>query len=341
MTHEFKQIVESHIKATQKGQKTVLATVVALDGSSYRKPGVRMLIREDGKMTGAVSGGCVEKEVLRQSETVFKTQIPKVMTYDGRYRLGCEGILHILIEPLQLSANFIKSFEQTIAERVVFSITSAFKKEVVEDASFGSQVAFLDGTSFSLAENKKVTTSTEVETFTQQLKPSLKLILIGAEHDAVQLCALASLNGWEVVIVAPEDDPKTLTNFPGAKQLENVSPYTFNPELIDKETAVVLMTHSFSKDLQFLLKIAHLPLKYLGILGPARRREKLFQQLLEYMPTLDDAFFERVFAPAGIHIGAETPQEIAVSIIAEILAVEHGAEVMHLKNKEGRIHADE
>ncbi len=81
--------------------KAVLASVVALEGSSYRRPGVRMLLLEDGHMTGAVSGGCVEKEIFRQSESVFRTGIPKMMTYDGRYRLGCEGILYILLEPFR------------------------------------------------------------------------------------------------------------------------------------------------------------------------------------------------------------------------------------------------
>ena len=98
MTHELKQIVATYISSRSKGLKTVLATVVALDGSSYRKPGVRMLIVEDETMVGAVSGGCVEKDILRQSKTVFDTGHPKMMTYDGRYRLGCEGILYILLE---------------------------------------------------------------------------------------------------------------------------------------------------------------------------------------------------------------------------------------------------
>ena len=111
MTHEFKNIVEEALVAAKKGIKSVLATVVALDGSSYRRPGVRMLILEDGKMIGAVSGGCVEKEVLLQSESVFKTGQSKVMTYDGRYRLGCEGVLYILIEQFNPSKLFYKAFK--------------------------------------------------------------------------------------------------------------------------------------------------------------------------------------------------------------------------------------
>ena len=111
MTHEFKTIVENYLLAKKQGLKSVLATVVHLEGSSYRKPGVRMLILENGKMIGAVSGGCVEKDILRQSDTVFKSGVSKMMTYDGRYRLGCEGVLYILIEPFLPDSKFlVKSF---------------------------------------------------------------------------------------------------------------------------------------------------------------------------------------------------------------------------------------
>ena len=126
MTHEFKKIVQNYIKIREKGLKTVLATVVKLDGSSYRRPGVRMLISEDGQMTGAVSGGCVEKEVLRQSQGVFNDGVAKIMTYDGRYRLGCEGILYILLEPFSVDDDFITAFKSNLKSRVSFNIKSYF-----------------------------------------------------------------------------------------------------------------------------------------------------------------------------------------------------------------------
>ena len=102
MTEEIKQLIELWI-AQQHKIKSVLATVVALDGSSYRRPGVRMLIHENGQTFGAVSGGCVEKEIVLQANSVFKTDIPKVITYDGRFKLGCEGIIYVLIEPINIS----------------------------------------------------------------------------------------------------------------------------------------------------------------------------------------------------------------------------------------------
>ncbi|MGY8911333.1 MAG: XdhC family protein [Flavobacteriales bacterium] len=110
MMYEFKEIINQAVINQQKGLKNVLASVVYLEGSSYRKPGVRMLISEDLNSVGAVSGGCVEKEIIHRANTVFKDNQPKIITYDGRYRLGCEGILYILIEPFSIYDDFLKSF---------------------------------------------------------------------------------------------------------------------------------------------------------------------------------------------------------------------------------------
>lgn len=112
MTHEFRKIIETAHRYYLNGIPCVMASVVALDGSSYRKPGVRMLIAKNGTMTGAVSGGCVEKEILFQAESVLKLQKAKMMTYDGRFRLGCEGILYILIEPLQITSDLYNKIQQ-------------------------------------------------------------------------------------------------------------------------------------------------------------------------------------------------------------------------------------
>ena len=110
MIHELKKIILQAKVNQDKGLKNALVTVVDLDGSSYRKPGVRMLISEDSKMIGAISGGCVEKEILVRCKSVFDKNEPKIISYDGRYRLGCEGILYILIEPFFISSEFMKIF---------------------------------------------------------------------------------------------------------------------------------------------------------------------------------------------------------------------------------------
>ena len=130
MLHEIKDIIKSARIANESGLKTVLASVVSLEGSSYRKPGVRMSIQENGKMIGAVSGGCVEKEILRQAQSVFENGKPKLMVYDGRYRLGCEGILYILISYLILKLLFILLLKNNAHQENLFKLTlTSLKKK--------------------------------------------------------------------------------------------------------------------------------------------------------------------------------------------------------------------
>lgn len=336
MIYEFENIIKACLTAGKEGQKVVMASVVALEGSSYRRPGVRMLLREDGHMEGAVSGGCVEREILRRAQSVFATGIPKIMTYDGRYRLGCEGILYILIEPLQLSQAFVARFEATIAKREPLVLRSVFVKEETDLEAGGTRVEFCDGTIMSLNESMKVGEAAEV--FTQELAPSLRLLIVGAEHDAEKMSRAARFTGWQPVIVAPADDARTAENFPAAFKVVNTTPEHLDTSLIDKHTAVLLMTHSYVTDLRYLLKLREVKLAYLGVLGPVRRRERLFGDLMEQCDDLDPAFLERIHGPAGLHLGAETPEEIAIAVIAEILSVIRQQTVMPLKDKKGRIH---
>ncbi|AUP77686.1 XdhC family protein [Flavivirga eckloniae] len=339
MTHEFKDIVNQAEIANKSGIRSVLASVVALDGSSYRKPGVRMLILEDGKMIGAVSGGCVEKEILLQSETVFKTGASKIMTYDGRYRLGCEGVLYILIELFEPETAFKAAFYNCLKKRDTFSIHSYYNKKEGVFPQIGSWIKINDKL-FSLQNNREEPeVNTSLALFKQQMPPCFKLVIIGAEHDAVQLCKYAALTGWEVTIVSGPSDSKSIVNFPGAVSFQAVSPEHMEVSSIDNQTAIVLMTHNFANDLRYLVQLKDTNPVYIGLLGPTKRREDLLSQFIEYCPDIDDAFLETVHGPAGIDIGSETPQEIAVSIVSEILAITRKRESISLSKKAGKIHS--
>ena len=335
MTHELKKILREHQSATSRGLKTVLATVVALDGSSYRRPGVRMLILEDGHMVGAVSGGCVEKEVVRQAQPVFEDQISKIMTYDGRYRLGCEGILYILLEPFRPDAILLETLQQTIQSRQHFKVRSYFEKKEGLNANYGSTF-FLGNQELPLSPIYQV--KNELQVFEQSMEPCFKLFIIGAEHDAVQLCGFAALTGWEVTIIADPTEEKNILDFEGAHDFLGILPESFPLGEVDQHTAVILMNHSYSKDLKYLLTLRHSKPIYLGLLGPHSRREKLFNELMELSPDITYDFLDGIHGPAGLNIGAETPQEIAVAIVAEILTVSRQKEPILLKDKETGIH---
>lgn len=341
MTHEFKKIIQKFRTEQQQGVKCVLATVVFLEGSSYRRPGVRMLITGNNEMIGAVSGGCVEKEVLKQSASVFLTGIPKVMTYDGRYRLGCEGILYILLETFNPSPEMLLAFDECLSNRVYFNIKSYFDKTQEPNQEFGSNIIFSKERSYPFNRNKSESTQTgSLLLFEQSLEPSQQLIIIGAEHDAAELTRCASFLGWDVLVVTHPADQQTMNNFPGAGSLIHSLPEKFPLELLKKQTAVVLMNHNYAKDQGYLTVLLKADFNYLGILGPVKRREKLLGDILDLDPQIDISLLDKIHAPAGINLGSETPQEIAVSICSEILAVQRNEEPCFLKNKSGKIHEE-
>lgn len=335
MTHEFKKIIKEYRIAKNDGIRCVLATVVALDGSSYRRPGVRMLLREDNKMIGAVSGGCVEKEVLFQSQSVFEKDTPKLMTYDGRYRLGCEGILYILLEPFSPNKSVLAEFEKTIEERKPFILSTSYQKEFGNLENFGTSIN-LNSQSFHF--NLETQIQSNALHFEQTMQPCKRLLIIGGEHDAVQLSYFALGMGWEVTVAVTPKEDKIRSDFPGIDMLLNYEPENFPVENVDSNTAVVLMTHSYVKDLKYLMVLKKTNPMYLGLLGPAKRREKLLASLLEEDMDIELDFVEGIHGPAGLNIGAETPQEIAISILSEILTVIRNTEPIMLKDKEKRIH---
>lgn len=338
MIHEFKEIIGQAIINQQKGLKNVLASVVHLEGSSYRKPGVRMLISEDLTTVGAVSGGCVEKEIIHRAKSVFADDKAKMITYDGRYRLGCEGILYILIEPFIIENNFLNHFSEAIKQRETLKIESYFIKEDEATGNFGTQITFSNDEIITFSKGFALNESTEFEIFTQILKPAFKLLIIGGEHDAVKLCKMASNLGWEIDVITSAKDPKQLSDFPGANSVVGESPETIQFDNIEDNIAIVIMNHSYVQDLKYVVQLANYTPKYIGILGAPKRGERLFNELFEFAPDVSESFLNCIYTPAGLHIGAQTPEEIAVSIIAEILAVFREKEPFSLRNLKGKIH---
>jgi xanthine dehydrogenase accessory factor len=341
MTFEFKNIIKNFQKAKKEGLKAVVATLVALNGSSYRKPGVRMLILEDGTMVGAVSGGCVEKEILRQAASVFKTGEAKIMTYDGRYRLGCEGTLFILIEPFNPTATFITAFEKSVEERKSFQIKSFYTKEEGVNNNFGSYISFDNKHWVAFSETSKIEEKEQnaLLLFEQNLKPCFRLVIVGAEHDAVQLSLFASQLGWEVVVITSAANQQTIQDFPGATALIQTDPNLLKINWVNEQTAIVFMTHSYAKDLQYLLAFKESTPSYMGLLGPFDRREKIINDFIEHYQEVETAFLDKIYGPTGLNIGAETAQEIAISICAEILSVIRVQKPDFLKNKTTSIHS--
>lgn len=338
MTHEINQLFQLAESWQKVDKKNVLVTVVALEGSSYRRPGVRMLINDAGEVKGAVSGGCVEKEIYRQAKSVFQTGKAKMMTYDGRLRLGCEGILYMLIEPLYLSNDLLKLFKESLSNRLSFETQSFYVKGNGTFDDIGTQI-ILSGRKLTLHPDAKPSINEKNECFKQSFAQLFQLYIFGAEHDAVELCKTAHNLGWEITIMADPGESKTIDYFPGATRL--ISPTFENIDIksLDDQTAIVLMTHSFNKDVRYLLALKETFPAYFGLLGPAHRRERVLAKFLEYYPEASTEFLDQLHGPTGINIGAENASEIAISIIAEILCTITDQQPIALRDKIGNIHA--
>ncbi len=296
-----------------------------------------MLISSSNKSFGNISGGCVEKDIIIKSKKVFESNIPRVIKYNGTLRLGCEGILTILLEPIKLEENLIKDFYSSIKDRKNIIFKSYFTDDEISNKSFGSVIQIQNKT-FKLRKSFIIKSDKKIQEYTQKLNPIFKLLIFGAEHDSVELCKIASIIGWEVTIIAPPDEDKSIEFFNGASFFLNPTFDKIDPNIVDNNCAVIIMTHSFNRDIQYLLALKETFPKYFGILGPKKRKEMVLEKFLEFYPDCSIKFLEQIKGPVGLNIGSETAAEISISIISEILKIIRKMDGISLSKKLKRIH---
>ena len=274
-----------------------------------------------------------------------------VMEYDGRYRLGCNGTLFIFLEPVQpLTAELLwQSYQHAYQHRHSFTIATTYRGPI---SSQGSRLVFsqqnfycLSGQTMSSESrqeaNEKSLLPTERDSripqvFVQTITAAPRLYVIGSEQDAIALAQMATLLGWHVILVTHPRHPVDAQGL----LIKSVAPEHLSPHLTsDERTAIVLMTHSYSRDLAYLTSLFRLETPaYLGLIGPQQRRENLLSEVSDRTGELPAWLDERLYAPAGIDLGAELPAEIALSVLAEIKAVLAGRAVSSLRDKRTAIH---
>lgn len=347
-----------------------LATVVKVRGSAYRRPGARMLVTAAGRTAGMISGGCLEGDVKERAAKVISTGRPCLLTYDSSapydivfgLGLGCNGIVQVLVEPVSLddAEGVLALFAACLESRLPGRVVSIFDgvdccgtslaahlllwpdgrvaSTRLEPAWLDPLAALLEETEgrkaairpLSLGEGQRWSALLET------IAPPLPLTLFGAGDDAVPLASLANGLGWRVTLVDPRPDFASLERFPLADEVLCLRPGAM-PEMASEAVAMV-MTHNFIRDKELLRALLPLHLRYLGILGPRSRTDRLLADLAEEGMVLDSAELACLHGPAGLDIGAETPEEIAVSIIAEIQAVLMRRPGTFLRLKDGGIH---
>lgn len=365
---EITEILRAYTEAKSAGKKTALATVVKVEGSSYRQPGARMLVTEDGMLTGAISGGCLEGDALRKALLSINQKQNKLVTYNTSseddaevgLQLGCNGIVHILFEYIDEEAqnNPIQLLEQLESERkeavivTVFSLkrnasqigtTLFFRKDSPvlnhhnEVLNLISDVKEVLKTKTSTI--KKLQEESDDEALIEYIKPSILLVIAGAGNDIQPVVKMAAILGWKITIGDGRATHATAKRFPKANQISVVKPEQFLENIIiDGQTYFVLMTHNYKYDLAVLKALLQTNCHYIGILGPKSKFNRMQDDLLAEGITINEEQLNRIHSPVGLDIGAETSEEIALSIISEIKAVASSREGTSLKYKLGKIH---
>lgn len=316
-------IVIQQVKDLQKaGLKFVLATVVRVEGSAYRRPGARMLIAEDGNWWGGISGGCLEGDILKKAQLALFSQSYKTITYDTREEdpfalgigLGCQGVIEIHINPFQEQINaLVAAFEQHIEGNRAHTLLSNYQ------------------TPFQLA-LKEVNASHRSEwkdsIFTEYLPAPMTVWVFGNQFDAQGFIQQANNLAWRVNWVGILAKMSSILPVQGRFAYEDF--WT-----IQSTDFLVMMTHDLEKDVKILEKLLSSPIKpaYVGILGPKKRFEKLQNHFKDDLVKLLP-----ISTPVGLDIGAEGPDEIAISIISEILSIKNQRNGQRLSLRDRAIH---
>jgi xanthine dehydrogenase accessory factor len=342
-------IVEAFQKIEFPQRKAAVATVVKVRGSSYRSPGARMLITDDGKWIGSISGGCLEGDALRKARQVMQDKKPLTVTYDTREEsnqnlgigLGCNGVIDVLIEPADPAddKNAVKLFEglldtrEPLALATVFSspfytgekllITSEKERKIIfSDDRLNDLVAgdLLKVFETQRSEAKEyLFNEQKIEIFIELIQPSISLIIFGGGFDARPVSQLAKSLGWQVTVTDECVAHIAPIFFPLADKLSLCQrDFVDRDFTITSYTACVLMSHNYEYDRDVLKKLLKSNTPYIGILGPRKRFDKMVSEFSTQGIKIEQEDLHRIHSPIGLDIGAEAPDEIAISIIAEI-----------------------
>lgn len=348
---ETGQIAARVVRLSSDGRRSALATVVRIVGSAYRRPGAKLLIEEGGAVHGGVSGGCLEEDVRQIGLSVIESGRTRLRHYaTGEDEdtvwglgLGCNGQVDILVQPIvpEVSDGPWMRVAQLARGDVPFALAS-----VLEEDGPGGVIVVGESGRLAGAADAAVETAAldalqarrsgwpdvgERTVFVEVLAPPPKLLVCGAGDDARPLVALAAAAGFRVLVLDHRAAYLTAARFPGARDLISMRPTDATSIDADSATYAVVMTHSLERDTEWVRRLLATSTPYIGLLGPRSRTERI----LEPLPG-----GERVFGPVGLDLGADGPEQIAISIVSELLSVRSGREPRHLREREAAVHAE-
>lgn len=348
----------------------VVATVVDVEGSAYRRPGAKMLIDPTAAGVGAITAGCLEGPVEDLATGVLESGERIVKTFDltkddGEWGLGlgCNGVIDILLEPLDESWDPVISAvsdrkaaatltvigssdpEVTVGDRVIYngesttgsSARGGFQEPVLDPLLVRADELRAD------AATATVTVSTEageVEVYIDWIVPAPDLLLFGSQNDIHPVSKIGHEAGFRVIVASPRGARSGEDQFPHAHIVESVRPMEVANAMQDPpRTYAVLMSHNLLEDRLALDALLEASVPYIGLMGPRKRFEELREaRLADHGEAFTQAELDRIAAPVGLDLGGDEPIQIALSIVSEALATHNGREGGRLTDREGPIH---
>ena len=370
---EIREIINAYNKARMNEKRLALATLVHLNGSSYRRPGARMIVDEEGQLTGAISGGCLEGDALRKAVFCIHTQTPKLVVYDTSdeedatigIQLGCSGIIQVLFEPIDENdpLNPIELLKKAIYKRQNTVLVTLYTSQIRKGDTVGTSMLLEDSGEFhnnstfqyvpeTLLQDIKETLTVKKSSFKSYqhndntfnvflsfISPPISLVIVGAGNDAIPLQSIAETLGWEVTIVDGRHTYAKIERFSSACQIIVSKPEKVLQQIpIDEKTVFVLMTHNYNYDYAILKALLSKNVSYIGALGPKKKLDNMITDLKAENIFLNEKQKNILYGPVGLELGAETPAEIALSITAEIMSVMNNKKGGSLRNLLTEIH---
>jgi xanthine dehydrogenase accessory factor len=368
---ELTDVLSAIESLSARGEKLAVATIVAVKGSTYRRPGARLLVPEEGELIGNLSGGCLEGDVVDVARIVIREGAARIASWDltadddevWGLGLGCNGAIEVFVEPAEKFAEVAGALRMALEEEQPIAVVTVLESDVPgveqgdrllvrpdgstqgplgdEALHANAREAALEEFELERSEIRAISASAgQVRAFIEVLEPPLRLLVCGAGHDAAPVVRAAAALGWAPIVV--DDRPAFLTRqrFPEAARFVALE----RPDLvatsapIDARTHAIVMTHNFLRDKDYLRALLASPARFIAMLGPAARTQRILLELRAEGLEVGEADLERIHGPAGLDLGAEGPEEIAAAIVAEIVATKRGREGGLLRDRKGPIH---
>lgn len=335
---ETRQVYAALATASASGRRAALATVIRVRGSAYRHPGAKLVVFDDDTHVGNVSGGCLEGDVREVARQVLVSGLAECRSYCGGadeiaawdLGVGCEGEVELLIEPLTDTRTAMQAALAAEAPFVTITTIAADGDSRFEVLTGAAADPLRDG-------GTRLEHNGEDARFIEVLQPAPQLVIVSAGDDAIPLARLGELVGFRVTVVDRRPGLLTAARFPDPIRRIESPAETLGAHLaLDADDAAVVMTHHFGDDTDYLDALRMSPARYLGLLGPRQRMDRIVARLDATGP------FDRMrlFGPVGLDIGTDGAEQVALAVIAEILAVRSGRAPRSLRDRVVPIHAD-